>query len=247
MRWQDRNTTAWVIVGIVVLGVGYYQLLLKPDMTKAASNASGPASDVALAGGGTSDGSHCGAKGYHYFAVSAVTDTGGMPPGTPAGPGMVLGSYGTQSGAHDPGHFTINLELAPGSRAGAFDLSAPLGPSGVAVEIEGPNGLVGGAHDLPVTLDTASTRLPGGKIRVGGDDGLSADVVLPAAALCPGYDVPSVGQNLFAPVDSNDTITGQPPYTLTVSISDPAITVLRREAGSSATGPVLAADNLNPP
>jgi hypothetical protein len=95
-------------------------------------------------------------------------------------------------------------------------------------------------------LDDESARLPNGKIRVGGSDtGLSVELTLPAAILCRGYDVLSVQKNLEAPTDSTSTITGQPPYTLTVSISDPAVTALRAELGSAATGPVLAAKNRN--
>lgn len=245
MRAGFRGAAPWLIGLLVILGYAYHQRLFGLNQPAAAmANAAGSTRDVALVGGGVSDGSKCGTKGYHYFAVTTVTDTGGMLPGTPAGPAMVLGAYGGEiSGQDDPGDFTINLLLATGSGAHSLDLSAPFGASGVAVEIEGPNGLVGGAHNVPVTLDDPSARLPNGKIRVGDPNGLSAELKLPAAALCPGYNVMDVNSALQAPYDSNNTITGQPPYTLTVSISDPAVTVLRAELHSTATGPVLAADN----
>ncbi|MFD0344967.1 hypothetical protein ACFQ0M_00565 [Kitasatospora aburaviensis] len=50
----------------------------------------------------------------------------------------------------------------------------------------------------------------------------------------------------MAPTDSHNTITGQPPYRLTVSISDPAIGALRRQVGSTVPGDVLATDNRTP-
>jgi hypothetical protein len=242
MRERARNAVPWVVTGFVALGLAYQQQWFGLD----APSPSGPARAVALAGGGVSDGDKCGAKGYHYFALSAVTDTGGALPGTPAGPQLILAAYGGgKSGPADPGDFTISLLLAPGSVSHALDLSAPLGPLGVAVEIEGPDGLVGGAHNVPVTLDDTSARLPNGKIRVTAS-GLSVELKIPAQALCPGYDVTSVVAKLKPPIDSSNTITGQPPYTITASISDPAIATLRTELGSTVAGPVLAANNLVP-
>ncbi|MFF2149238.1 hypothetical protein [Kitasatospora sp. NPDC058190] len=71
-------------------------------------------------------------------------------------------------------------------------------------------------------------------------------MTLPSEALCPGFDGFAVQQRLMAPTDSNNTITGQPPYRLTVSISDPAIGALRRQTGSPVPGDVLATDNRTP-
>ena len=242
MREKARDAIPWVVTGLVALAIAYHQQFFGlTTASAAAAPASGPTRDIALAGGGTSDGSHCGTKGYHYYPVSTVTDTGGMLPGTPAGPAVILGAYGTEmSAADDPGHFTINLLFATGSATRTLDLSAPLH---VAVEIEGPHGLIGGAHNLPATLDDPSAKLPNGKIQVNSADGLSIEVTMPAAALCPGYNVTDVGRELDAPTDAHNTITGQPPYTITVSISDPTVTVLRREMHSTTTGPVLAANN----
>jgi hypothetical protein len=246
VRLQLQNAAPWVVAGLVALAaIAYHHQFVGPPAPRASiPDTHGPARDLPLAGGGISDGSECGTKGYHYLPVRSVTDTGGRLPGTPTGPAAVLGAYGTEiSGAADPGHFTINLLIGTGSGSRTLDLTAPLGTSGVAVEIEGPNGLVGGAHDLPAALDDPTARLPNGKIHVDAHDGLSVEVAMPAAALCPGYHVMNVGRKLGAPVDSHSTITGQPPYTITVSISDPAITTLRSELNSTATGPVLAANN----
>ncbi|MFD8085294.1 hypothetical protein ACFV4F_26760 [Kitasatospora sp. NPDC059722] len=218
-----------------------------------------PAADVALPGGGVSDGTRCGAKGFHHFepAPGSFTFAGSLADAPPPGPQLALGSYGfSRDAANDPGRFTIGLDLAPGPGGNALDLSAPLGQQGVAVEIEGPDGLVGGAHGLPLTHDgdappgdAPSGDAPsgaGGTVHVGPESGASVRVSLPAAALCPGFDGFAVQQRLVAPTDSHNTITGQPYYRLTVSISDPAIGALRRKAGSTVPGDVLATDNRIP-
>ncbi|MEU4115367.1 hypothetical protein AB0F71_12820 [Kitasatospora sp. NPDC028055] len=208
-----------------------------------------PTVDVALPGGGVSDGTRCGTKGFHHFEPAPASFTfAGSPTDTPPpGPQLVLSAYGFSRGAaQDPGHFTIGLGLAPGPGGHALDLSAPLGPQGVAVEIEGPDGLVAGAHGLPLTHgdgDGDAPSDPGGTVHVGPEGGASVQVTLPAAALCPGFDGFAVQQRLTAPTDSNNTVTGQPPYRLTVSIADPAIGALRRQLGSTVPGDVLATDN----
>ncbi|MFI8460772.1 hypothetical protein [Kitasatospora sp. NPDC085464] len=148
--------------------------------------------------------------------------------------------------AKDPGQFTIGLLLGPGARDRTLDLSAPLGPQGVAVEIEGPDGLVGGAHGLPITRDDDTPSAAGGTVHVGPEGGASVQLTLPAGALCPGFDGFAVQQRLMSPTDSRNTIIGQPPYRLTVSISDPAIGALRRQVGSTVPGDVLATDNRMP-
>jgi hypothetical protein len=116
----------------------------------------------------------------------------------------------------------------------------------VAVEIEGPDGLVGGAYHLPVTLDGTTARTADGGIHIGRENGGEARVTLPSGALCPGIDGLAVARGLVPPVDSTNTVTGQPRYTLTVSLSDPAVGALRRAAGSATTGDVLSATNLVP-
>jgi len=182
MQEKIRTAVPWLVAAIVAVGlVNHYQWF-----GSSAQGQSGPAKAVPLAGGGVSDGNKCGVKGYHFFPLSTVTNTGGDLPGSPAGPQLVLGAYGAQQAADGSGYFTIALLLSAGSTS-LLDLSAPLGPQGVAVEIQGPDGLIGGAHNLPVTADDPSARLPNGKIRIG-PDGLSVEVKVPDAALCPGYN-----------------------------------------------------------
>ncbi|MFJ9455298.1 hypothetical protein ACIRST_09490 [Kitasatospora sp. NPDC101447] len=209
-----------------------------------------PTADVALPGGGVSDGTRCGTKGFHHFdpAPASFTFAGGsQPDAPPPGPQLVLGSYGfSRTSAKDPGQFTIGLLLGPGARDRALDLSAPLGSQGVAVEIEGPDGLVGGAHGLPITRDDDTPSAAGGTVHVGPEGGASVQLTLPAGALCPGFDGFAVQQRLMSPTDSHNTIIGQPPYRLTVSVSDPAIGALRRQVGSTVPGDVLATDNRMP-
>ncbi|WP_354637588.1 hypothetical protein [Kitasatospora camelliae] len=203
-----------------------------------------PAADVALPGGGVSDGSRCGTKGYHRYALPPGTatglDAGGRETAAP-GPRMHLGAYGVAStGASDPGRFTFDLEF---SAPQPVELTVP---SGVAVEIEGPDGLVGGAHDLPVRFADTVPRSAEGRVQLGPGASWSAEVVLPAEALCPGFDAFAVQQRLAPPTDASNTITGRPAYTLTVSVSDPAIGAARKAAGSPVTGDVLGATNLLP-
>ncbi|GAA2799259.1 hypothetical protein GCM10010441_25340 [Kitasatospora paracochleata] len=114
------------------------------------------------------------------------------------------------------------------------------------MEIEGPDGLIGGAHGLPVALDDSIERTDDGRIRISPETAGSASLTLPVQALCPGFDGMAVQRSLQAPTDSSNTITGQPRYTLTVSISDPAIGALRHAVGSNTTGDVLSADNRIP-
>ncbi|GAA1951800.1 hypothetical protein GCM10009738_26590 [Kitasatospora viridis] len=207
----------------------------------------GAATDAALPGGGTSDGGECGAKGFHHFALPASPERPIDQPGTVAhGPQLALGSYGFEKdSAQDTGHFEIGLLLAAGP-AGRLALSAPLGPQGVAVEIEGPDGLVGGAYGLPVTVDDSMPRTPAGGIVLDSRGDGEAQLVLPSQAMCPGVDPEAVDPLLLAPVDTRNTVTGQPPYRLTVSLSDPAVGASRRAVGSPDTGDVLSADNSVP-
>ncbi|MFB7245036.1 hypothetical protein ACFCYX_21555 [Streptomyces populi] len=206
---------------------------------------SGSMSATALSGGGFSDGNECGVKGFHHFALP--TDASSPPsPDTPqVGPQLALGAYGYQQMSDSPGHFTIQLLFAPRGKQ-SLVLSRTLGTDGVAVEIEGPHGLVGGAHGLPVTWNHPTTANRDNAMRIDAVGGGSAEVSLPVQALCPGYQGASVMKGLLAPIDSRNTITGQPAYTLTVSVSDPGIGELRRTVRSAVSGDLLSASNLVP-
>lgn len=245
MSEKVRDAVPW-LAALVIVGVACQQQWLGLSVPGWPGPESGPAKDVALAGGGMSDGDHCGVKGFHHFALPPATaGQGSVGQDSPSpGPQLVLGSYGYQRWANDPGYLTIDLLVGPGGK-GTMDLSSPLGPQGVAVEIEGPDGLVGGAYGLPVKLDDPKARSTDGRIHVG-TGGESAEVTVPVRALCPGYNGEDVQQGLLDPIDSHNTITGPPPYTLTVSVSDPAIGGLRRSIGSPVAGDVLSADNTDP-
>ncbi|WP_406192777.1 hypothetical protein OH807_01565 [Kitasatospora sp. NBC_01560] len=269
MNEKTRNLIPWVVLVAAVGGLATYRnpwldpSRSEPPGPTAAARPARPAwppapalpttpprptADAALPGGGTFIGSRCGAKNFHRFTPPATpapepSGRGGQHGRRTPGPQLVLGSYGFgRNGAHDQGEFTIGLLLGPGTPR-VLELSDPLGPEGVAVEIEGPEGIVGGAYGLPVTLSDDGDRSPEGRIRVTPDGGGSAVVALPAQALCPGYDGFALQRMLVAPSDSSNTIIGDPPYRLTVSISDPAVGALRRAAGSPLTGDVLSADN----
>ncbi|MFG2820443.1 hypothetical protein ACGFX4_13535 [Kitasatospora sp. NPDC048365] len=258
---RRRRARPWqVVLAAVVVAVTALTVLAGPQLglinglaglrDRAAQASPRPTADVPLPGGGVSDGSHCGQKDFHHFPLPSTAAP--VPVGyaeqdeAAAGPELQLGSYGFMSlGGDDPGHYTFALLLGAGSHH-LLELSAPLGPEGVAVEIEGPDGLVGGAHHLPVTVSDTTPRGRGGTVRVGPDNGGSATVTLPVEALCPGFDGHAVQQRLVPPADPNGTVTGQPPYTLTVSISDPAVGDLRRLTGAPEHGNILAADNRLP-
>ncbi|MEU6588833.1 hypothetical protein ABZ923_06310 [Streptomyces sp. NPDC046881] len=207
----------------------------------------GPARAVALPGGGVSDGDHCGARGYHHFPLPAAASVP-VPKSAdpPSGPRLVLGSYGyVKPSRRAPGRLTVGLLFAPGEK-GSLELSRTLGGEGAAVEIEGPDGLVGGAHGVPVTWDSPAKPGDAGTARIDLTDEGGAELSLPSQALCPGYDAVSVAGHLPPPTDSSNTITGQPPYTLTVSVRDPGVGALRTSLGLPPGGGILSANNLVP-
>ncbi|MEU9128432.1 hypothetical protein AB0D08_10030 [Kitasatospora sp. NPDC048540] len=245
-RFRNWRSVVAVVVAVaaVLLALSAWPDGKAPAARPGAVTPGRPTRDVALPGGGTSDGSRCGAKGYHHFPQPAGSTAPGGPGATDRpGPQLVLGSYGFEKeSGDDPGRFTIGLLLGPGGPA-PLDLAAPLGAQGVAVEIEGPDGLVGGAYDLPVSVGDTVRRTPSGSLRIDPATGGTAQLTLPVEALCPGVDGLAVQQRLTAPTDSHRTITGPPPFTITVSITDPGIGALRRAAGSASAGDVLSADN----
>ncbi|RAJ46955.1 hypothetical protein K353_00156 [Kitasatospora sp. SolWspMP-SS2h] len=201
-----------------------------------------PTADQALPGGGTFAGSKCGQHGYHHFPTTADALPAGESAGKPTGPWLRFTSYGYQRPDADrPGEFVFDLELGSGSDA-PLALAAPLGSAGVAVEIEGPNGVVAAAHGLPTTVDGAA-HTPDGRGWLITDGGATAHVVLPAAALCPGVDAPALAAGLTPRTDADQNVTGPAPYTLTLSAADPEIAELRRPLGTRSGGEVLVATN----
>ncbi|GAA2086750.1 hypothetical protein GCM10009759_07680 [Kitasatospora saccharophila] len=200
-----------------------------------------PAADRALPDGGTFAGSKCGQHGYHRFPAAADA----VPTGESTGPWLRFASYGyRQAGADQPGEFVFDLQLGSGSDT-ALALPAPLGSAGVAVEIEGPNGVVAAAYGLTGAVEDAA-HTPDGRGWLVTGAGASVHVVLPAAALCPGVDAQALAAGLTPVTDDHRTITGPAPYTLTVSVADPEIAELRRIAGAELHSEVLAATNQLP-
>ncbi|MGW4650200.1 SCO2583/SCO2584 N-terminal domain-containing protein [Kitasatospora sp. NPDC004289] len=238
-RWIDRRgkLALWVLCGLLLLAVavGYSDFSPAHRGGRPIHNpVVGSTTDLALPGGGTSMGSACGAKGRHRHALPPFE-----PVGRIKGPQLVLTSYGSQRlSGDDPGAFEIDLAVAPGLVP--LTLPASLGAEGVTVEIEGPDGLVAGGHHLPVTLVEGTTRTPDGGLAAP----LGGTVRLDALALCPGQDLSRIGRGLSSPIDGHNTITGPPPYVLTLSFSHPAVATARAAAGSALRSDVLAADNL---
>lgn len=242
---RDRAVAAipWTAAAAVVLVGASQQNLL----SWGGPPASGPAKAVALPGGGISDGGRCGAQDHHHFPLPA-TATAPAPrsTGSPPGPRLELGSYGyAQEASRAPGRLTIELLFAPGPKR-SLTVSRNPGGEGAAVEIEGPNGLVAGAHGLPVTWHTPGKAGREDEKRVDLSGGGSAEITLPVRALCPGYDGNTVMKKLQPPIDSSNTITGQPPYTLTVSVRDPGIGASRKSIGAPVDGNLLSTNNLVP-
>ncbi|MEV6976863.1 hypothetical protein [Kitasatospora sp. NPDC093806] len=246
-RWQVWLVIA-VVAALVVIGLGPGEGLNwsgrsadLPAMDAGEPGRPRPAADVALPGGGVFAGSKCGVRGYHHFALPGRPAEG--PTGVP-GPQALLGSYGfSRSSATDAGRFEVSLLLGPGRGRVPLDLAPPLGAQGVAVEIEGPDGLVGGAYGLPVTVDPDVPRTADGGVRVDPNLGAAVEVTLPAQAFCPGVDPFALQRKLVPPTDSHNSVVGPPPYTLTVSFADPAVGASRRAAGAPVSGDVLSADN----
>ncbi|MGV9756518.1 hypothetical protein ACWDUC_11980 [Streptomyces tricolor] len=224
-----RAAVPWLAAAAVVLYGGWSML------PRGGPEETGPARAVGLPGGGVSAGDHCGEKGYHHFPLPAAATSPAPRPADPRAPGprLALGSYGYEKlSARTPGRFTVSLLFAPGAK-GAPKPSRTLGGEGVAVEIEGPHGLVAGAHGLPVTWASPARPDDAGQTPLDPGGGAAAEVSLPLAALCPGHDPETVMERLLAPIDSSNTITGQPAYTLTVSLRGP-------------DGDLLSAGNLVP-
>ncbi|MGW4380470.1 SCO2583/SCO2584 N-terminal domain-containing protein [Kitasatospora sp. NPDC004531] len=200
-----------------------------------------PSVDRALPGGGVFTGSRCGTHGYHRFPTAPVS----LSVDGSSGPALLLAAHGYRSlDAGRPGEFTFDLRLGSGSTT-PMVLSAPLGTDGVAVEIEGPDGLVAGAYGLPATVEGAAHTADGRGWLVAAH-GAVAHVVLPAAALCPGVDGQALAAGLVPRTDDGSTVTGPAPFTVTVSVADPEVAELRRAGGTRPQGEVLAATNQVP-
>lgn len=266
MSRQVRTVVPWIVVAVVAVllvvsrpwggpGQGPRGALGAPDGLPAGPMGTGALRSVPLPAGGMSDGDHCGAKGYHFFpippgahAAAAAALSGRQVPG----PQLALLSYGggddLLGGSGPYRHqwtFSVSFGLAPGLSP-ALTLAQPIGAQGVAVEIEGPHGLVAGAHGLPVVLHSATTTGPDHRLVVRSQDEVTADLTLPLAAVCPGVDAGQVEQGLTGPIDSHNTVIGQPPYKLFVSISDPSIGALRAAVHAPVAGDTLTGDNLEP-
>ncbi|MFF7125471.1 hypothetical protein [Streptomyces sp. NPDC008240] len=241
--FRDRAgaVVPWTAVAAVVLVGAYQQGLLSWD----GPPASGPAKAVALPGGGTSDGDRCGTKGFHHFPLPSAASSPAPEATRRPGPQLTLGSYGYAQSGSDNDSFHIGLLFAEGPK-GSLEVSRTLGGEGAAVEIEGPDGLVAGAHGLPVTWNSPGKTGREDKTHIDLTGGGSAEITLPLRALCPGYDGDALWKGLQPPIDSSNTMTGQPAYTLTVSVRDPGIGELRRSIGVPVGGNLLSTNNLVP-
>ncbi|WP_328959620.1 hypothetical protein [Streptomyces virginiae] len=142
---------------------------------------------------------------------------------------MVVLAYGCSSdGADDPGRITIDLSIAPGSSTPLL-LGRPLGGRGAGVEIHGPDGIVMAVHSMPVTLGTDP---PGDELEAGPAP-LGFEIVVPAAAMCPGHSPRDAVTEGVEP--------GEKAHTLTVRVRDPAVARHRTAHGIADAGDLLVA------
>jgi hypothetical protein len=142
---------------------------------------------------------------------------------------MVVRGYGyTSTGADDPGRLIIKVSIAAGSERPLI-LSRPLGGEGPSVEIRGPGGIVAAAYGLPVTFRPEPTN---GELKAGRLP-LDFELVLPAAAACPGHSLRDAMKST--------TRSGGGSATLTVAISDPAIGSHRAAHGIDTSSDLLVA------
>ncbi|MEV7560261.1 hypothetical protein [Streptomyces sp. NPDC089795] len=142
---------------------------------------------------------------------------------------MVVLAYGYSSeGAADPGRITINLSIAPGSST-PLVLGKPLGGRGPSVEIQGPDGIVMAAHSMPVTL---ATETLGGELQAGPEP-LNFEIVIPAAAMCPGHSLRDAV--------TEGTALGEKAHTLTIGVRDQAVARHRAAHGIDDVGDLLVA------
>lgn len=156
-----------------------------------------------------------------------VLDPGPRPSDDSETPQMVVLAYGYSSeGASDPGRITISLSIAAGSRT-PLVLGNPLGGRGPSVEIQGPDGMVAAAYGMPVELESEP---PGGALEAGSAP-LNFEVVIPAAAMCPGHSLRDAVKYSTAP--------GEGTPTLTVGVRDPAIGRHRAAHGLDASSDLL--------
>ncbi|SCF74152.1 hypothetical protein GA0115256_114971 [Streptomyces sp. DconLS] len=219
-----RSATAWLaaaapwtaVAAVVVFGAFQMGLIPIPRSSPpapAAGPASGPAEAVSLPGGGTSDGDQCGTKGYHHFPLPAGA-TDAEPPSPASGPQLSLSHYGYAADPGGEGDIVIGLRFTTPGTKKPLRVSRTLGGEGAAVEIEGPDGLVAGAHGLPVIWPSAARASASGASGTSGasvdvSDGGGGEIVVPAEALCPGHDGDSVARSLVPPADSTGTVTGR--------------------------------------
>ncbi|GLW51833.1 hypothetical protein Stsp02_74930 [Streptomyces sp. NBRC 14336] len=232
-RLSERS---WTILGVLVVGL----LLLtyvgstdeeEPASTQRRTAPAQPLRDIPLPGGGTALLSQCG------------DNDGWRPQPRGAGerdtdPQMALTSYG----AFDPGskakgsaHFTVHVAIRTAARP--LLLPAPLPKGRVTLDVHGPHGEGRRASARGLTATVVDSDFEGkpveppasGRFRVAPGKPWLLDVELPAAALCPGYDLFGVGG--CEPEHTNDV---EDCPALVLALADPAIRAYRAEGKGGA-------------
>ncbi|MDL2079038.1 hypothetical protein QNN03_21620 [Streptomyces sp. GXMU-J15] len=232
-RLSERS---WTILGVLVVGLLLLTYVGTVDEDESASTQrraapAGQLRDAPLPGGGTARLSQCGVNGGLRPEPRGAGERG-------TDPQMVLTSYG----ARDPGskreggaRFTVHAAITAGARP--LLLPAPLPEGRVTLDVHGPHGegLRVSARGLTATVvdggfEGKPVEAPAsGRFRVAPGKQLLLEVELPAAALCPGYDLFGVGS--CEPERTND-IEDCPVLVLT--LADPAIREYRARGKGGA-------------
>lgn len=210
---------SWLILSVPCVALVVWAVVLAlPPMWPVGRGVGVPLPDAALPGGGVAQLSKC------------RVDDGPRPVAKGAGeqgkdPALAFGGWSAQSpGAKQPGRTTFSVHAALRTLDRPLTLAAPLAKGGVTVDVYGPRGEGRRASARGLTakvVDEKDRTVPtphSDAFRINPGDVLYLKVDLPARALCPGYELMTVGD--CSPKLTNDA---QNCPVLTLTLTDPAI------------------------
>ncbi|WP_418955332.1 hypothetical protein [Streptomyces tritici] len=221
---------SWLILSVPVVALVAWGLVLAFPVERGPKLPPLPAvplADRPLPGGGVGQLSRCRKDDGPRPAPKGLGERDGDPR-------LGLGGWAAQSpGAKQPGRTTFKVHLALSVRGAPLLLPAPLARGGVTVDVYGPHGEGRRASARGLTPRVKDPEDPdrllpeprSGVHRVSPGDVLYLEVELPAAALCPGYELMTVGS--CSPEGTNDA---QDCPVVTATFTDPAIRAYRAAA-----------------
>lgn len=210
----ERRFSWWSVAVGVLAGFLIVRACGAPSDAATHRVESGPARNVALPGGGTTEGAECGTK-YAFFPRGV-----GHPDSV--APRFMLLGYGGSSMPQQPTRFQLRASVGEVKAPG---LTLDRRPT-VSLEVRGPHGLIAGAHGMPVRWPASrpATVAPGG--------GLDFGITLPPTAVCPCHSWSGV----LDAIDSGTTV-------LTLTLSDPAVGAYRARVRGPESGDLLIASS----